>query len=524
MWRGAPGLHRLERGRVDAVARGHGVDAQPFHQFRRADLALGQREPVEQHARDRVGLRRRQAGDPVRHARGVLRGRGAEHRIDQRAGRGQIGHRHQHVRGRERRILGEPGEQAVVQHFQLACEAVTDVDLDAALVGRRPEFGLGPQFEDRVLDPREPAAVRVRLVARGVGGRGGLGQLVQHVQLRLGLAAPLGQQRMADLLVVELPGRVERFDARGGDDVEPELAARIERVDPHVDPARQLAQQRDVQRRHGRQREHADRAGPGGERVRPGGERRRVAQEAVRGRLAILRELGHQRAPQRRLPLLVVARGLGAARGRALERDDRSPVAPGGQPLGPVGQVMIEHRGDAVREFVAHRRVGRGEVAGQARRGEPRRGTGFRARVEAGVEVRIEAGRAGTARQQPVATPDQPVRRERRARRHAQHLPDLRPQPLREIAERHVRADAVPRGDVELEAPAQRGARHDHLLRGPGAGRARMGGEVVDQRVGERFVAIREKEVEHAAAGVARRERDSRGAGRGRHPRGQRQA
>ncbi|MDR9177700.1 hypothetical protein FEP16_04841 [Burkholderia multivorans] len=51
-----PGLHGFERARVDPVARGHRIDAQPFDELGRADLTFGQREPVEQHARDRVRL------------------------------------------------------------------------------------------------------------------------------------------------------------------------------------------------------------------------------------------------------------------------------------------------------------------------------------------------------------------------------------------------------------------------------------------------------------------------------------
>ena len=48
-----PRLRGFERGGIDAVARRDRIDAQPFDQVRRADAAFGQREPVEQHARDR---------------------------------------------------------------------------------------------------------------------------------------------------------------------------------------------------------------------------------------------------------------------------------------------------------------------------------------------------------------------------------------------------------------------------------------------------------------------------------------
>jgi hypothetical protein len=102
---------------------------------------------------------------------------------------------------------------------------------------------------------------------------------------------------MADLLIVEPPGRIERLRMRGRDDVEPEFSTRIERVNAHVDPARQLAQQRDVQRRHRGQREHADRFRPLGAFDRLGIEIARLHEKAMRRRRAAVAQLGEQRAP-----------------------------------------------------------------------------------------------------------------------------------------------------------------------------------------------------------------------------------
>ncbi|CAJ3542911.1 Uncharacterised protein [Burkholderia pseudomallei] len=476
---GQPGLHGFERRRVDPVARGDRVGAQPFDELRRADVALGQREPIEQHARDGIRLRRRQAGDPVRDARGVGARRRAEHRVDERPRRREIRHRDEHVRRREARVRVEPREQAIMQHLELPREAVAHVHFDAALGGRLAERGLRLQIEDRVLHAREPRRRGIVRVARRIARRRALGQLVQHVQLRLRLPAPFGEQRMADFLIVEPVRRVERLRARGRDDVEPEFAARIERVDAHVDPARQLAQQRDVQRRHRRQREHADRIRPLRPRARDhiGIEGAGLAQEPVRGRHAAVGQLREQRAPERGLPRLVVARGLAAVARRAFEREDRFAVLPLREPLRTIRQIVVEHRRDPVRKLVAHRRVGRGQIGGKPRRCAPRRGA--------------------VVRQQPVAAPHQAIGRERRMRGHRQHFADLRPQPLREIAEAHVRAHAVALREVELEPPAQRRARHDHLLRGPGARAVRREGEIVEQRVGQRFVAVRVEEMEH---------------------------
>lgn len=162
-----PGLHCLERGGVDAVTGRDRVDAQPFDQLRRAYLPLRQREPFEQHARDRVRLRRRQAGDPVRHARSAG-ARRAEHRIDQRPGRRKIGDRHQHIGRLQRRVGVEPREQAVMQHFELTRETVAHVHLDPVLGRRFAEFGLRLQVEDRVLHAREPGRRGIADEARRV--------------------------------------------------------------------------------------------------------------------------------------------------------------------------------------------------------------------------------------------------------------------------------------------------------------------------------------------------------------------
>ncbi|MDR9177701.1 hypothetical protein FEP16_04842 [Burkholderia multivorans] len=211
----------------------------------------------------------------------------------------------------------------------------------------------------------------------------------------------------------------------------------------------------------------------------------------MRRRRAAFAQLREQRAPERGLPTLVVACGLADRARRAVGREHRFAGLPGGQPFGTIGQVMVEHGGDAMRELVAHRVVRRAEIRGQPRRRQPRR-------------------MLGRLREQPVAAPHEPVGRERRTRGHVEHAADLRPQPLREIRELDIRAHAVTRGDVELETATQRGARHDDLLRRPRAVAGRERGEIVEQRVGQRFVAIRIEELEHERtlerrAGQARR-------------------
>ena len=104
----------------------------------------------------------------------------------------------------------------VVQHFQLTRERVALVDLDAAVgagQGDRAGFHLA-QFQDRVLHLSEQgvggvgleASVVLHTLARGVH---------QQVDVRLGLAAPGGEQPVADFLPLIAP-RAARWLSRLG--------------------------------------------------------------------------------------------------------------------------------------------------------------------------------------------------------------------------------------------------------------------------------------------------------------------
>ncbi|SAK71338.1 hypothetical protein AWB82_04332 [Caballeronia glebae] len=377
-----PRLRRFERDGVDAVARRDRIHAQPFHEFGRADAALGEREPVDERARDGIRLRRRQARDPVRNAPALVtrtRGRGAEDAVDERSRDREIGKRHEHVRRLQPFYIVEPVEQPVVQHFELARQAMTHMHFDAVfgdlLRLRRGAFFI--EREDAVLQTREPGAGGIVLEELPLARRGALGQLVQHVQLRLRLPAPFREQRMPRFLIVRFALQFELFDARLAHDVEPELAAGILRIDAHVDPARKLAQERDMQRRHGRQREHADAARPlrahHGVEIETG----RLGEKAVCRRrrvflvsVLIAREVREQRAPERPLPALVLALDVVRARKPraaridfgAAARQNRAARLPMREPLGPIRQIVIEDRRDTAREFVAHGIVGGMEI------------------------------------------------------------------------------------------------------------------------------------------------------------------
>jgi hypothetical protein len=176
---------------------------------------------------------------------------------------------------------------------------------------------------------------------------------------------------------------------------------------------------------------------------------------------------------------------------RCAAREDRPALLPLQQPFRAIGQIVVEHGGHAARQFVAHRRIRRIEISTQTRRGIP--GQRF---------IRLS--------QQPVAAPDKPVRRERRMPGHFDHAADLRPQPLREVTKIDIRADALARRDIELEAAPHRRARDDHGLRGPGIGRRFC--QVVEQRADKGFVAVRVEELEHGFRRNMRRERNARAA------------
>ncbi len=111
----------------------------------------------------------------------------------------EIGHGDQHVGRLQIVELVEPAKQAVVQHFKLPRQAVADVNFDSALDRQFVRVGFRAQIENAVLHGGKPARLRVFGEVAGLARGGALGQLVQHVQLRLSLTAPLGKQRMARL-------------------------------------------------------------------------------------------------------------------------------------------------------------------------------------------------------------------------------------------------------------------------------------------------------------------------------------
>lgn len=80
-----------------------------------------------------------------------------------------------------------------MQHFKLARQAVAYVDFDAILNRQFVGVRFLAQLEDAVLHGGEPARFWILAELARLAGCGALGQLMQHVQLRLSLTAPFGQ-------------------------------------------------------------------------------------------------------------------------------------------------------------------------------------------------------------------------------------------------------------------------------------------------------------------------------------------
>ena len=140
----------------------------------------------------------------------------------------------------------------VVQHFELARERVALMDFDAAVVFvERDRAGLDfAQLQDRVLHLREQGVGRVGLEA-GVVLHALAAGLHQQVDVRLGLAAPGGQQPVADFLPLVATARRQVAEPLGRDHLEPVFGAGIDDVEVNVDPAAQRLQRLDVQGRDG---------------------------------------------------------------------------------------------------------------------------------------------------------------------------------------------------------------------------------------------------------------------------------
>ena len=310
----------------------------------------------------------------------------------------------------------------------------------------------------------------------------------QRGQLGLGLLAPGGQQAVAGLQVLGLAGGGQACQPARVDHVEPVFGARVQRVDVQIGPARQLVHQGQVHRRDGGQAKHMGRRRQA-RLLQPDAGARVVAHLGQRGSQAVGGggvdrravggggDLGLQPAPQRGLPGFVV--------GRAGQR--AAACRPGGQPVGPVGDVLVDLGGHALRQVEPGDGIGLGQVARQPRvaghpggiveggqhpPGQPRRLPG-RLGAVGGAHRQRRAGRGGGQRHRALG-----------------------PQPGRQEAEAHVGADAEPLRHLQRDGTGHRLAGHHHLGCGEqvAAGLAERGG----QQVGQGLLPVGEVQGEHA--------------------------
>jgi hypothetical protein len=143
---------------------------------------------------------------------------------------------------------------------------------------------------------------------------------------------PCGEKSVANLVMTVLFACDQIAQALLVDDVEPVLAARVEGIDPDVDPARQLTQDVEVERRQAGQAEDAGAGGQAGLRRRIGTELFDPLEKRDGRVLAPRAKFGRDAPPERRLPDLV----FGAS---AIEPRNAGALAvrPGRQPLRAVG-------------------------------------------------------------------------------------------------------------------------------------------------------------------------------------------
>ncbi len=187
---------------------------------------------------------------------------------------------------------------------------------------------------------------------------------------------------------------------------------------------------------------------------------------------AVAARLQREPAPQRGLPLLV-ERGALVGAGQA----DRLVAEPRLQPFGTVDDVLLEQPRHALRQLVAHHRVGLRQPGRQPRLFAAPRGVLERGQDAPGEHVGIEAGRLGPVGHQALGLP---------------------PQPVREVGEVDVGADPVAPRKLDDQAPRDGRARHDDLVGLERRTAGRLLAQAPDELVGEGLEAVGEVEVQHA--------------------------
>ena len=338
----------------DAKAPGNGGHFQQIHQLAQAAALRGQaQQPFQCHDDRAAGLGAQISnieGDKARIVARVL----AEHGANGRGHALYVGHHDDDV-ARGQTGLGQQGQQLVLQHLQLAHRAVRHMEHHGAVVTRQRCI---------VVAHRQRLQVADTLLHAGEQGRvcrfGGLAKQVDFEQrkalccgggivkgIKLAhkvapLAAPGGQQRVGVQMHVFPGGRrtgaacarvvaaaLHPEQLAAFDDVAPVKAAGVGHGQNHLAVRRQRGQQLQVGARDVAHAKHHQAARHPARKVLVALQaRQRLAVQVGAGGAALLgRQALQHRAPQCRLPALVVRQGLGLASGGG------DGVVPGGPGL-----------------------------------------------------------------------------------------------------------------------------------------------------------------------------------------------
>ena len=393
---------------------------QQTEQGARREARTGQVEDGQQRLGMAVGAAAGAAGDRVGDVT-VFRG-GAENRFDQGRCGFEVRHDDQNLRRRQLAAslsrLSKQAQQMVLQHLEFARQRMAAMDFKAAVL-RVKLYRTGlqiSQIEDCVLQAGQQGVGRILREAAVVLGR--LAALIdQQVDMRLGLFAPGSQQPRAFFMVLILPACSQMAQAPAVDDLEPIFATGVDHIDLQIDDAAKLLQQLDMQRRHRRQTKDMGAGRQAGSQCACRVELLELGDETAALLQSVELELVADASPQRRLPAFIGQRSLGLAAelgGKLL-----TPV---GQPFRAVGDILVEQSGDAASQLEAHHRIGLTQPGRQARM------QGNKCRVAEGA----------------VNPPGQHRRRQRRFVGHIGQQPGhLLPQPLGQVIELHIGADAA---------------------------------------------------------------------------------
>jgi hypothetical protein len=376
-----PGRQQRQVGAVHAQAARHRGHVQQRLQFAQAGTRRRRAQQPFQRHQQRLLAPFALVGDAPGDVARVTPRAGAEDAADGGRKGLDVGHHHHDVARLQRRRcgVGQQLQQLVVQHLHLALGAVGDVEDDAVVgVGQRAArlFGGRQQvahaglhlLQQRALPGRllveQVHARRAQLLAQGAAVFPGV-ELAHEVT---GLAAPGRQQRVAVGVHVlqrhggQVAATAQRLAAllqaqqlAAGDGVGPVEAAGVGHRHQHLAARGQRGDglQRGLRHVRGAEQHHAARQAT----RRPArGQRlhKALMQLRPRGGAFVARQFGLQRAPQRRLPLLVIGHRCGSAAGT---RQPVVAVFPGLQPVGPVDLVLVEEVGQALRQLQPARAV-----------------------------------------------------------------------------------------------------------------------------------------------------------------------